>query len=268
MRSRVHKLALAAAALWVAMAAAQSPATFEVASVKANKSGTTQANFSLQGATATFANLPLQGIIQLTYQINQASKLVGAPGWIWTERFDIIAKAPAEVLKEQWRPMMQTLLAERFKLIARIERREIPAYALVRVKSDTLGAALRPFKGMCAGRGVTPPEAATSAVPCGPRPGGPGKLILVGSPISLLTSLLSLMLGRTVVDHTDLAGLYELDLSFAPLPGLPGARPQPVDDTGPSIFTALQEQLGLKLDSERENVDVLVIDRVERPTEN
>ena len=92
-----------------------------------------------------------------------------------------------------------------------------------------------------------------------------GRFIFVGSPISLFASVLALPLGRTVVDRTGLEGLYDLDVTYAPV--APGAVAADLPDA-PSLFTALREQLGLKLDPHMERVEVLVIDRIERPTEN
>jgi uncharacterized protein (TIGR03435 family) len=107
---------------------------------------------------------------------------------------------------------------------------------------------------------------------CGPKTGGAGRLLLVGTTIQQLASLLALMLNNTVVDKTNLPGRYDIDLTFTPerqLPegvNLPGPPPDP---SGPSIYTALREQLGLKLDSQKVQEEVLVIDHVERqPSEN
>jgi uncharacterized protein (TIGR03435 family) len=101
---------------------------------------------------------------------------------------------------------------------------------------------------------------------CGPQPGGAGRLNLVGSRMQFFTSLLALMVSRTIVDKTGLTDTYDIDLAFTPERQLPGV--EPADPTGPSIYTALREQLGLRLEQQRELEEVLVIDRVERPTEN
>jgi uncharacterized protein (TIGR03435 family) len=166
--------------------------------------------------------------------------------------------------------MLQALLAERFKLSAKLDKREMPAYALVLARSDRkLGSNLKRSTVVCAGRGAPPPPAgdtgaasiARQAVPCGPRPGGPGRFVFVGSQISMFAGVLSISLSRTVIDRTGLTDPYDFELSFAP-------ENAPAGTDGPSLFTALQEQLGLKLDPERELVEVLIVDRFERPTEN
>lgn len=166
--------------------------------------------------------------------------------------------------------MMQTLLAERFKLSARVEARIQDAYALVLARSDRKpGLTLRPFTGICTGRG-TPPAAANASpatgaqpVVCGPRVSAGGRFVFVGTPLPLLASALSLLVGRSVVNRTGLDGLWDIELTFTQETG-----PGTADLDAPSLFTALQEQLGLKLDPERESVDVLVVAHIEPPTDN
>jgi uncharacterized protein (TIGR03435 family) len=258
--------------------AVNSPA-FEVASVKPNRSGTTQANAGLQPNGVNLINLPLRGVIQLAYGVAQPSKLVGAPDWTVRERFDIVARAAGTTSAEEIRFMLQNLLADRFKLVVRREKRPLDAYALVLARKDgKLGEHMRVSTSGCSlpptapgGRIATPSNPAPSPM-CGPRPGGPGRLILEGSPIGQLANLLAPAAGRTVVDKTGLTGRYDVDLSFAPERQLPGpandgAAVAP-DANAPSLFTALQEQLGLKLESSQEPEEVLVIERVERPIED
>ena len=127
-------------ALTVAMSAtalmAQAPAAFEVASVKPNKSGTTQANIGMPPNGVNFVNLPLRGIIQLAFGINQPSKLVGVPDWAVTERYDITARAAGPITQDERRLMLQALLADRFKLVARLEKREVSILALMLARND------------------------------------------------------------------------------------------------------------------------------------
>jgi uncharacterized protein (TIGR03435 family) len=264
-------LALSSAAL-----VAQTPPAFEVASVKANKSGTTQANVGMPPNGVNFVNLPLRGIVQLAYGINQPSKLVGVPDWAVTERYDISARAAGPVTQEERRLMLQALLADRLKLVARWEKREVSVLALMLARNDgKLGKSLVESKG-CIGRGDA---AAKEAAPvgaqtpiCGPQTGGAGRLILVGIPIQQFTSLLGTMLSRTVVDKTGLTGRYDIDLAFTPEQPIPAGVNIPgpaADPSGPSIYTALREQLGLKLESQKDQEEVLVIDHVEQqPSEN
>ena len=272
MRSRlIFLLALPAAALL-----AQTSPAFEVASVKPNKSGTTQANIAMPPNGVNFVNLPLRGIIQLAYGINQPTKLAGVPEWAVTERYDISARAAGPITQEERRLMLQALLADRLKLVARREQREVSVLALMLARNDgKLGRNLVESKPC-----VTPGSAAATETPpagvemrlCGPKSGGAGRVILLGTPIQQFTSLLALMLGSTVVDKTGLTGAYDIDLSYTPerpLPegvNIPGPLPDP---NGPSIYTAIREQLGLKLESQKIQEEVLVIDHVERqPSEN
>ena len=249
---------------------AQAPATFEVASVKANKSGASQVTVNWQGGV-TMLNVPLRAIVQFAYGINTPSRIIGHPDWTNVERFDILAKPAAEgATVEQMRPMLQALLADRFKMVAKLEKRELQSYALVKARANgPLGPNLKPSTAKCTGGGVlTPAPAGASnpdAVPCGVRPAGAGRIQLVGIPLGQLAPLVSLVVGRPVVDKTGITGLYDIELRFAPGAAIGSDLANP---DAPSVFTALEEQLGLKLDAERETVEVLVITSIDRPSEN
>ncbi|HEY2383922.1 MAG TPA: TIGR03435 family protein [Terriglobia bacterium] len=265
------------AATRVRPVSAQGAATpkFDVASVKANKSGTTQANITSPPDGIIIVNLPLRGIIQLFFQINQPSKVIGIPDWTITERFDINARAAGPITADERRAMVQALLADRFKLVARREKREVTVLALMLNRADgKLGPNLIENK-VCIqpGAATAQGETAAGAPPpvCGPKTGGAGRLLLVGMPMQGFTSLLALVLGGTVVDKTGLTGRYDIDLNYAPERQLPrGAEipGTPADPNGPSIYTAVREQLGLKLEQQRDQEEVLVIDHIERPGEN
>ena len=264
-------LALSSAAL-----TAQTPPAFEVASVKPNKSGTTQANVGMPPNGVNFVNLPLRGIIQLAYGINQPSKLFGVPDWAVTERYDISARAAGPITQEERRLMLQALLADRLKLVARRETREVSVLALMLARNDG-----KPGKNLVESKGCIAPGSAAAKEPapagvetriCGPKNGGAGRLVLVGTPMQQFTSLLALILGRTVIDRTGLTGSYDIDLAYTPEQPIPAGiniPGPPADPNGPSIYTAVREQLGLKLESQRDREEVLVIDHVERqPSEN
>lgn len=261
---RKHATAAAlAAALFGAGLHAQAPAKFEVASVRPSKPGETQVTVNWTGGV-TMINVPLRAIVQLAYGINTPSRIAGHPDWTNVERFDIQAKAPeGPTGVEQMRPLLQTLLADRFKMVARSEKRELQSFILVKARPNApLGPNLKPSKAICAGRGGAPNP---DAVPCGPRPGGPGRILLVGIPMAQLAPLISVIVQRPVVDRTGIEGLYDIELTFTPEAPIGSDLANP---GAPSLFTALQEQLGLKLDAQREMVDMLVIERIERPTEN
>jgi uncharacterized protein (TIGR03435 family) len=264
--------------------------SFEVASVKPNKSGDGRVMIGMQpGGRFTTTNVPLRMLIRSAYQL-QDFQIVGAPDWINSERFDIIAKAEGDVppppigTPGPMQFMIRNLLAERFKLVVHTDTRDLPIYAMVPARSDGKpGPQLRPSTIDCAammarGRNGGPPP--TPPAPgerpaCGMRIGA-GTMSAGGFPLSQLATTLSQFVQRVVVDRSGLTGNYDLDLTWTPdrsLQGGPGGPPPPgapplppVDPDGPSIFTAIQEQLGLKLDAQRGPVEVLVIDSVERPT--
>jgi uncharacterized protein (TIGR03435 family) len=274
---------------------AQSPANspaFEVASIKANTSGERRVGIGIQpGGRFTATNVPLRVLIRNAYQV-QDTQLVGGPDWIDSARFDIAAKAEGDVPPTPpggppgpMQLMLRTLLVERFKLAVHHETRELPVYALVFARSDgKLGPQLHPASVDCEAlratgrdRGAPPPFPQPGERPtCGMRL-GPGQMAGGGYPLSQLATTLSSFVQRVVVDRTGLAGNFDFDLTWSPdqfqgggpLGPLPGSeRPVGSDSSAPSIFTALEEQLGLKLASQKGPVDVLVIDRVERPTED
>ena len=262
---------------------AQTPATaaFEVASVRPNKSGDGRVMLGVQpGGGFNATNVPLRLLLRQAFNV-QDFQIAGGPDWIGSDRFDVIAKAPdgVEFTADTMRPMLRSLLAERFKLAFHNETRDMPIYALMKARTDgKLGAGLTPATIDCAAlggrRGGGPP-------PAPPQPGqkmdcgmmiGPGRLNAGGMPMSNLATALAPQVGRIVLDKTELMGNYDFELSYAPEaigsvggPPLLNGGPVPVDPNAPNLFTALQEQLGLKLDSQRGPVDVVVIDRIEQP---
>jgi uncharacterized protein (TIGR03435 family) len=179
------------------------------------------------------------------------------PGWLSSDRFDVVAQYPADTAPAARDLMLRALLAERFKLSAHIVTRETPMYALMLARKDaTLGPNLQPALADCApnDRSNPAPSCANSVSP------GRGMISANYFDMATLTRALSSLpaVGRRVVDRTGLTGGYKMALTFAPSPD------QPSD--APSIFTALQEQLGLKLENTTGPINVLVIDHVERPT--
>ena len=275
--------ASAPAAGSTATGSAQAGPTFEVASVKPNKSGDQRVMMQLPpNGRITATNIPLRMLLRQAFDV-QDFQIVGGPNWIASDRFDIVAKAPDGMTTgpEQIRPMLRALLADRFKLVTHHETREMAIYSLVLARADgKLGPKLSAAKVDCearfsaARRGGPPPECPAPGQPieCGFMMGG-GNMNVGGMPMLELARALSPMVGRIVIDKTGLKGRYDFQLAFAPEgrgfgPGPAGAEPPPADPNTPSLFTALQEQLGLKLESERGPVDVVIIDRVELPTED
>ena len=245
--------------------------SFEVASVKPNKSGETTSFLTPRpGGNFAVGNMTLRGLIMFAYGI-QGFQLVGAPDWAATERFDITAKAAADVPPTpmgQTSPealMLRSLLEDRFRLSAHRETRDLPIYALVLARADgRLGPRLRQTTSDdCKKRFEAAGKAGNTPVPpggpvCGMRPLGSDELAAAALPMNEFARFLNVESGRTVVDRTGLTGVWDFDLKWS-RPNAPNPDPD-----RPSIFTALQEQLGLRLDATTGPVEVLVIDRLER----
>jgi len=262
--------------------------SFEIASVKKNTSGEGRMRMVTQrGGRLIVTNVPLKFLIADTFGMADPqslinSRILGGPEWIDSERYDINAKASTEFQVSPDGPsrelllMIRSLLQERFKLVAHGETRELPIYELVIARADgRLGSGLRKSDVDCdaiaAARqagGPPPPRGPLDPPPCGLM-GGPARTIAGGATMQQLAANLSVRSERLVIDKTSLAGRFAFNLAWTPdqpptevpRPGVP-----PIDPNGPSIFTALQEQLGLKLRPARGQVDVLVIDSVEHPT--
>jgi bla regulator protein BlaR1 len=272
MQARVHLLVVALFA-GAAVVGAQSPGSdgpaFEVATVRPNTSGETRRQIEvLPGGRFNAINMTLWQILSIAYPVDgrfrDEIQLTGGPGWINSDRFDIIAKAegsphldtnkPGATVTdvdrdavERIRVMLRRFLAERFTLRLHHETRELPIYELVIAKSGgAFGPELRKAAGDC-GRD------------CGSiRRLGPNKVVGTAVSMGSLAHSMSDWVHRTVVDKTGIAGPMNFTLTWAP-----DSAP---DSGAPSIFTALQEQLGLKLEPARGPVDVLVVDAAERPT--
>lgn len=249
------------------------PPSFEVASIKLNPSNkpplsdahqwfirnvaaetARDGRFAAEGFIAT----PLSVLIQLAYNVRDF-QISGGPSWVESERYDVSARAEGPATFEQMRPMLRSLLADRFKLTLRHESKEVPVYELVSSKD---GLKISPMKegGCVEARPAKPFEPLNN---CGgvrkqSTPDGQ-TLEAVGISMARLTVLLTDAVGRIVVDKTGFTELFSFRLEW-------GNRTN--DPFGPSMFAALEEQLGLKLESARGPVEVLVIESVERPTPN
>jgi len=247
----------------------QKPLAFDVASIKLNSSAEERvAGGFLQGGRYRVTNYSLRSLIAAAYlrpQVTPDFLIAGGPDWIDTARFDIDAKAATDFSPAPDGPsaprrvMLQRLLADRFALRVHTTTSERPVYALVMARADRrMGPQWHVAQGQCASR-----ERATS---CAARI-GPGAVTLKGTTVAQLVNLLSRFVNRVVVDRTLLTGAFDVELRWTPAPGewvAPGQDAPSAD--GPSLFTALQEQLGLKLEATKGPVDVLVIDHVEKPT--
>ena len=265
---------------------------FEVASIK--RVTDVPVNFPgvlLQpGGRVTSPGTNVRNLILLAYGL-QDLQLSGGPSWLGSERYAIDARTGADATRASVRSMVKALLVERFQLVAHVERRELPAFSLVLADRDgRLGPRLKRSGPNCAP--VTPPPGVP--IPPPPPPGpesgitpvlpqdplGPtcgfvnfpgwmsGRKITMAHVALQLTQLTR----RPVLDETGLSGDFDMDVTFMPdqpvrLNG--GAAPPELSQSDrPPLVTAIQEDLGLKLDARRRDVDVLVIDRLERPSEN
>jgi uncharacterized protein (TIGR03435 family) len=257
---------------------------FEVASIKPSEGDGHMVRIQTSpGGRYTASGVTLKMLIQQAYDVKDF-QITGGPAWMSTMAFDIVAKAEnPDVNRDQIRQMLQSLLAGRFQLKFHLETRELPVYALVVGKSGhkLQLSANQPEKE------ATPPDATKgnshvaggaggTAKPVGAMMSmGRGQLNAQMVPISAFINMLAQQLGRPVIDKTDLKGNYDLKLEWTPdeshrvIGGGGGVEAAPTgDSSGPSIFTAVQEQLGLKLESQKGPVELLVIDSAEKPSGN
>ena len=207
-------------------------------------------------------NVPARTLISIAYQV-PSSRIFGGPGWLATDRYDMAAIGDATASPAERAQMMRTMLRERFNLQARLEKRELPIYALVVARADgRLGPNIRPATVDCADPAARK-QAAAGAPPgsfgaCGFREAG-GRLEGRGLSLDTLAQILVGPAGRPVLNRAGLTSAYDVELAWA-------ATPDAAD--GVSIFTAVQEQLGLKLESTTAPLDAVVVERIDRPTEN
>jgi bla regulator protein blaR1 len=274
---------------------------FDVASVKLNKSHdrptanigmTLDDTYVPTGGLLSVTGATLMAYLRFAYKTNMIP--AGLPDWGRTERFDIQARAQGNPTKDQFRLMLQSLLANRFKLAVHYETKPTPIYALVLAKPGKKGPQLRRDDEPCTTTAqdiqalnaapplpqpASSPEAAAQEPPiaCGtlmPVPASAaGRMQIAGSkvPIALLArSATNPASGvdRLVIDRTGLNGTFDIRFEWAPRLNGPAPRNFEPDPTGPTFFQALEDQLGLKLVPQTEPVDVLIIDHVERPSEN
>jgi uncharacterized protein (TIGR03435 family) len=254
--SRARKLLLGFAAVTgiaIPIAIAQQTVTpkFEVASVRPNHSGSTSSDLGAPaGNRFTARNVYVRILMRVAYNV-QDYQIVGAPGWTETDRFDIQATADrSKITQDEYRRMLQGLLTERFGLNAHRETREAPVFLLT-----VAGSGSRLRQSECA------KDAAPNACQTAEHT---DRGLMQGHfvPMSEFCSVLESITGRPVLDRTNLSGMYEIELKWTP--GLAADEGL----TGPSLTTALEEQLGLKLQSGKGPVSMLIVDRVERPSEN
>jgi uncharacterized protein (TIGR03435 family) len=251
-------LGVAAAAIAFSQPQAPAPPSaarrFEVASIKPNKSGSPTGTWTSPIATVgsrfTATNVTLVDVIVQAYRTRRI-QMQGGPGWIDSERFDIVAKADAaegDVVRDQWPVMIQALLEDRFKLVYHWETKDMPVLALV----GKLPAAFQESK---------------DGTPNAMVPGDRGKLTFQHWPMTGLVNLTSNILRTPVVDGTGIKGAYDFSvdpMQFAAADNAAGPAPTYAD-----LFeTALREQLGFRLEKRKAPLEIMVIDQASRPAEN
>src|SRR6185503_2631272 len=244
--------------------------TFEAVSIKANRSGESRSSFRGTQSGISVTNQTVVDIIRNVWNVNRL-QIVDAPPWATTDRFDLEARASGKSSVNELVAMMKTMLAERFNLAVHQEMRPIPIYALVLVRPDgRFGPTLRRSLAKCdrtipPAPGTPPPQPpppleGVDLPACGTNTGA-GVLRAAGIELEAFTRNMAGAAGRVIVDKTGLTGTFDMVLKFNP------DANNPSSDL-PSLFAAVQEQLGLKLDPQTAPAHVLVVDRVEKPTEN
>jgi uncharacterized protein (TIGR03435 family) len=190
-----------------------------------------------------------------------SSRIVDGPNWVRTERYDVDARAAEEVPESQVPVLLQRMLQERFKVAVHREMKEVPVYALVPARSDRrLGPRLQPSSTDCADPEARKRQLGSASPACGFTI-GTGRIVAGSTTLDTLAQMLANPSGRPILNRTEMSGSYNVELEWAPIEDASGS------EFG-SIFTEIQEQLGLKLEPTSAVQDVLVIDSVERPSEN
>jgi uncharacterized protein (TIGR03435 family) len=241
-------------------------ASFEVASVRVSRSNQPGGaeDYIPAAGQVRIVNQTLRQVVRSAYGF-EINRILSGPGWIDSDRFDIQARAASAVSRDALMSMVRTLLVDRFKLVARVEPRQQQIWALVAsAAGGATGARLRVAAAGCTDG-------------CGRISAGPGRMSGRSVTLDQFATMLAPRVGRVVVQRTGRNGLFDFDLEWGldeaqaaalaqvtPL----GATPPAADPSRPGIFTALQEQLGLRLESATGPVEVVVIDSAERPTED
>jgi uncharacterized protein (TIGR03435 family) len=252
---------------------------FDVVSIKSSDRSA-QLRLGMTPGRLDLVAAPVRMVVGMVLPLR---RVFGWPDGIDAERYTITAKMPDGAPQAAMLVAIRNLLKDRFKLVTHEETRELPIYNLVLARSDgRLGPGLKESSAECqaaskeyfeAARRGAPQQAPPAAVArCVSSQPGIGTLGLQGQALGSFVNLLPQFVDRQVIDRTGLTGIYDLTLRWTPdagtpsLLGLPPAAPPSVDPDAPNIFTAVAEQLGLKLEAGRGPVNVVVIDRLEKPT--
>jgi len=236
----------------IALIAQDSTLRFEVASVKPNVGPDRSITFRPNPADGILrSNNPLDSLVRYAYDL-QDFRVIGVPDWARDARYDIAAKASHPITEAERRQMMRALLADRFGMKSHFEMREHTVYLMTSSRADKrLGAGLKPR-----------PECENPPTPC--QSGGSGRqdgIVLRAVTLKQLAEgMISAVRRELVLDETGIGGVFDVEMTFRPETSTDPA------DARPAFVTAMQEQLGLKLEPQRRQIEVLVIDSIERPT--
>jgi uncharacterized protein (TIGR03435 family) len=252
--------------------AAQDLPAFEAASVKVDVNADPPIGRTrFQPGTFQASYVTARQLVKAAYSLSVDQQIVGGPDWIDSAWFDVQAKTP-ETNTAQMRLMLQRLLIERFRLVARSEQRELPVFALSTARDDgRLGAGLKSLGDAC--QPPSPqPASLVDTLPCDQGlltgPSFQARSMSMSRFAQLLSGSSSTTgIDRLVVDRTSVRGLYAIEVRFTQ-PEAQGLRKPDTADVLPEFPTAIREQLGLKLEPTRAPVDAIVIERIERPTPN
>jgi uncharacterized protein (TIGR03435 family) len=245
----------------VRMAANANPA-FEVATIRPSDPAHPEQIITLRGAEVITTNVTVHALINLAYWLHP-KQLTGGPAWTESDKFDVAGKpdAPGQPNVDQMKMMIQKLLADRFQLKFHYEKRDLPVYAVLIAKNGS-----KLVKSQDDPKGI--PGWSFGRTPAGTR------ITFRNAPLSQIAAVLQNSLDKPVVDQSGLSERYDFTVTFTPDPAqaaLLGGPPPPAadnPDAAPDLFTAFQQQLGLKLESTKAPVEVMVIDKVEKPSEN
>lgn len=276
---------LASGVVAVGVLAVLQAQSFEAASIRVTRQSLTGQGFIYtQPGRLVAEESTVRDLVAVAYG-RPRDQIVGGPDWMSSTRYAITATTPGDATREHAQVMLRQLLADRFAFVSHLEQRELPVYALTLARRDgQFGSTLRRSSTECAP--MTPASVDGAPPPPPPPPPGvetmrfllerqtrlrcptmffPGGISARAVTFDEFVYRLSRFAGRPIVDRTALSGEFDIDLVYQPELAVvgPGAGA-----TGPSLFSAVQDQLGLKLEATRAPIDVLVIDRVERPTEN
>jgi uncharacterized protein (TIGR03435 family) len=242
------------------MMAADADPSFEVATIKPHDPEVTGQGINIKGRNFSTHNISVDGLIRFAYQVN-GKQVVGGPEWMDKDKYDIAAVPDGEGTPsgKQWRRMLQKLIEERFKLKFHHDKRELSVYVLSVGKDGPKNLTKSVSTGVLPNFGFMP------------APGGVTSFATNTTMAEYAQMLQEGMFDRPVLDQTGISGRYDLKFTFMPDDSLfegHGPAATVSDNPAPSFFTAIQEQLGLKVEAMKAPADVMVIDHVEKPSEN